>query len=145
VAIAEVPWSPLGLELDQGRGNGADGRAERQPLHGPRHEQGRGALRQRQQDQAERGDGQPAHDHRPATDPVGELPEDQQRRDQRHRVDSEDQRQRRAREAEIVAVDRVQRRGQVAVQQQHEQRAGDDHERRRALARRRSWASHRGR
>jgi hypothetical protein len=127
--------------LDQRRRGRAHGGAQGKALHGAPDEQPRGALREREQREADRGDAQAAGDHAPAPEPIRQLAEDEERRDQRDRVDREDQRQLGAREAEALAVDGVERRRQIAVEQEHEQRTGDDDEWR-ARARARSGGHH---
>ena len=72
--------------------------------------------------EADGGRQQARGDHALAPDAVRQLPAQQQRRHEDDHVGREDEREHGAREAEALAVDRVQRRRQVAAEQQREER-----------------------
>ena len=124
-----APAIAMWLELDQsGRGRTGD-HPDRQALDRSRGEQPRRVLRRGEQRQADGGRHEAPGDHALAPDAVRQLPAHQQRGHEHDHVRREDQGEHGAREPEALAVDRVQRRRQVAAEQQREERHRQDQER----------------
>ncbi len=116
----------LRIELHESSRCGTARHAHRHALHDPCREQPCDARRQREEDERDRPHDESAEDHGPATDPVRELAEQQQRRRERKRIDREHEREHEAVEAEALAVDGVQGRSEVRSQQEGSERARDD-------------------
>jgi hypothetical protein len=121
-----VPPIAFGIELDERRRCRATGHANRDTLHDARREQPGNARCQGEQAQRDRARDEPTQDHGSATDPVGELSEEQQRRCEHERVDGEDECEDQAVEAEALAIHAVQRRRQIGAQKQRGERACHD-------------------
>ena len=118
----------VGLELDQSRRRRARDHPHRHPLDRARAEQPRRVLGRGEEREADGGHHEAGGDHALAPDAVRQLPAEQQRRYEHDHVGREDEREDDAREPEALAVDGVQRRRQIAAQQQREERERQDEE-----------------
>jgi hypothetical protein len=119
----------VGLELDQRRRRRARRHTDGETLERAPGEEPCGALGEREHDQPGRARAQAHQEHDPASEPVGQLPEQHERRNEHEGVKREHRGQDSAREPEPLAVDGVERRRQVHARHQHHPRDPDDHHR----------------
>ena len=118
--------APRGGEVDEGRGRRSREDARREPRQDAADEQRRDVARDEEHGAGDRGEREAGQEDLPAPDLVGEPAEEQESGGDPDRVRREDQGDHHAAEAELLLVDRVERRRQRRAEHRDEEGQGDD-------------------